>query len=77
MLAPSLLPGAVALDVGCGGGYVTAAMAWMVGSQGRVYGTDLHPELVAFARHNIRQQNPELSPTIDVQVCLEMFALVM
>lgn len=41
------------LDVGAGSGWTTALLAHIVGPEGRVYGVELFPELVEFARSNI------------------------
>jgi len=52
-LAGQLREGASALDVGCGSGYLTAAMGHMVGSGGRIVGVDHLEELVSMAATNI------------------------
>lgn len=41
------------LDVGAGSGWTTALLARIVGFEGRVYGVELLPELVEFARSSI------------------------
>eukprot|EP00527_Entomoneis_sp_CCMP2396_P005565 CAMPEP_0198145516 /NCGR_PEP_ID=MMETSP1443-20131203/24063_1 /TAXON_ID=186043 /ORGANISM="Entomoneis sp., Strain CCMP2396" /LENGTH=256 /DNA_ID=CAMNT_0043809197 /DNA_START=221 /DNA_END=991 /DNA_ORIENTATION=+ len=61
------------LDVGCGSGYLTACLGrWFhVGSrddeasnilpfQGKVFGMDIHPELVEFTRLNIQKNDCDL-----------------
>ena len=54
VLEPVLVDGATVLDVGCGGGYLAAAMATMVGPAGQVFAVELHQECVDFAKANIR-----------------------
>ncbi|KAF9180210.1 hypothetical protein BGZ51_006351 [Haplosporangium sp. Z 767] len=58
-LSPFLYPGAKALDVGSGSGYLTACMAEMVGPQGRVVGVDHIPELVDQSKSNTMKDHPE------------------
>ncbi len=41
------------LDVGSGSGWTTALLAHIVGPKGRVYGTELIPELVDFGKRNL------------------------
>lgn len=43
-------PGERILDLGCGGGTTTLAIAAAVGPEGRVTGVDISPDLVALAR---------------------------
>jgi ubiquinone/menaquinone biosynthesis C-methylase UbiE len=51
LLAPmALAPGQVALDLGCGPGYVAAQIARLVGPSGRVHALDVNAEFVARAR---------------------------
>lgn len=48
----ALQPGQVVLDLGSGGGIDCFLAAKMVGPQGRVYGVDMTPEMIALARKN-------------------------
>ena len=51
LLAPLALgPGQVALDLGCGPGYVAAQLARLVGPSGRVHALDVNADFVARAR---------------------------
>ncbi|KAL0219618.1 hypothetical protein P9112_005271 [Eukaryota sp. TZLM1-RC] len=59
LLKDKIVPGASVLDVGCGSGYLTAALAHMVGPSGRVTAIDRHAELVSFAEFNV-SKFPEL-----------------
>lgn len=52
-LEPALQPGATALDVGAGSGYLVACMAVMVGDAGRVVGIEHVPQLADLAKHNL------------------------
>ncbi|KAG0215248.1 hypothetical protein BGX28_000467 [Mortierella sp. GBA30] len=58
-LAPYLFPGARALDVGSGSGYLTVCMAQMVGPEGLAIGVDHIPELVQLAKENTMKDHPE------------------
>ena len=55
-----LLKGMSALDVGSGSGYLTACMAYMVGSTGKVHGIDHIPQLVDESVANLNKGNGEL-----------------
>lgn len=60
LLEDQLHEGATALDVGSGSGYLTAAMAYMVGETGKVYGIDHMEQLVNDSTANVKRGNPEL-----------------
>jgi len=59
-LEPVLKPGARALDLGSGSGYVTACMAELVGKRGKVIGVELYPTLAMEAEHNVRRSHADL-----------------
>lgn len=48
------------LDVGSGTGYLTAAMAYLIPPQAKVYGIEHVPELVKLSIQNIHKGNPDL-----------------
>ncbi len=48
--ALGLQPGMTVADVGCGNGFYTLQMAELVGPQGRVYGVDIQPEMLAMLK---------------------------
>lgn len=58
ILSDQLFDGAKALDVGSGSGYLSACMAFMVGSRGRVIGIDHIPELVEISLKNVSGDCP-------------------
>mmetsp|Transcript_122548 Transcript_122548/g.357868 ORF Transcript_122548/g.357868 Transcript_122548/m.357868 type:complete len:362 (+) Transcript_122548:113-1198(+) len=60
LLADHVVPGARALDVGCGSGYLSACMAQMVGVSGRVIGLDYLAPLVELSEANIRKCDGDL-----------------
>lgn len=60
LLSGQLRPGTKALDVGCGSGYLCAAMALMVGEEGRVVGIDYIEPLVELSRENISKSHKDL-----------------
>jgi protein-L-isoaspartate(D-aspartate) O-methyltransferase len=45
------------LDVGSGSGWTTALLSNVTGSQGRVYGLEIIPELAGFGRNNLKKYN--------------------
>lgn len=51
--ALSLKPGDKVADVGAGSGYMTWRMAQKVGPTGRVYATDIQPEMITLLRTNM------------------------
>ena len=57
LLSEQLQNGAKALDVGSGSGYLTACMAIMIGSTGKVVGIEHIDDLVKTAHANVRQAN--------------------
>ena len=56
LLAPEA--GERVLDVGCGSGYTTALLARAVGERGEVFGVEVMPQLVEFARSNLSKYDP-------------------
>lgn len=46
LFAPYVTPGSVALDLGCGMGWASLALARMVGPEGRVVSLDLQPQML-------------------------------
>jgi protein-L-isoaspartate(D-aspartate) O-methyltransferase len=68
LLADFLVPGARALDIGCGSGYVAVCMARMVGSDGLVIGVDHVKPLVDLAVANIKKNDSDLLETSNVVV---------
>ena len=53
--ALKLLPGQVVADIGAGSGYYTMLLSTAVGSSGRVYATDIQPEMLGLIRAKIGQ----------------------
>ena len=60
VMEPKLQPGANALDVGCGSGYLTVVMAHMVGPKGSVWGIDHIPELVEMSVQNAEKADSDV-----------------
>lgn len=50
-------PGERVLDVGSGSGWTTALLANIVGTEGKVYGIELVPELTLYGQSNIAKYN--------------------
>jgi ubiquinone/menaquinone biosynthesis C-methylase UbiE len=46
-------------DMGCGNGFYTVQMAKMVGPQGKVYGVDIQPEMLALLKKRARNNKVE------------------
>lgn len=53
-------PGMSVLDVGAGSGWTTDLLAWLVGAEGRVIGTEVIAELVERSRAALRAPNAEI-----------------
>ncbi|HUN65121.1 MAG TPA: class I SAM-dependent methyltransferase [Bacteroidota bacterium] len=53
ILAPYVRPGMTALDIGCGPGFFTQALAMLVGDQGTVLAADLQEGMLEKARKKI------------------------
>jgi protein-L-isoaspartate(D-aspartate) O-methyltransferase len=54
-----LLRGHIVLEIGCGSGYNAACMAVIVGPTGKIVSLEIRPELVDFARSNIKKAGLE------------------
>ena len=76
-LKNSLRKGAKVLDVGSGSGYLTVCFAKMVhdkrilfddGSQGKVIGIDVHPELIEYSQKILDEKYPLEKPIVTFQV---------
>jgi len=50
IVGPYIQPGDTAVDLGCGPGFFTIAMARLVGAKGRVIAVDLQPQMLAHVR---------------------------
>ena len=76
-LKNSLRKGAKVLDVGSGSGYLTVCFAKMAhdkrilfddGSQGKVIGIDVHPELIEYSQKILDEKYPLEKPIVTFQV---------
>lgn len=54
--ALNIAPGATVADVGAGSGYFTVRLAAAVGPSGRVYATDIQPEMLAMLRERLARE---------------------
>lgn len=59
LLQDRLRDGGRALDVGCGSGYLTTCMAYMLGPHGTVVGIEHIPEIQKIAKANIEKCCPK------------------
>lgn len=57
--ALGIKPGQVVADVGAGSGYYTVRLARQVGSNGRVYATDIQPEMIVFLQRRLERERIE------------------
>lgn len=56
--ALNIRPGQVIADIGAGSGYYTMRLADAVGARGRVYATDIQPEMLALIKKKIDAGSP-------------------
>ena len=56
LAALRLRPGMVVADIGAGVGYHALRMSPLVGAEGRVYATDLQPEMLAMLRKSLAER---------------------
>jgi SAM-dependent methyltransferase len=80
--ALDIRPGQVVADVGAGSGYYTERLARQVGPEGRVYATDIQPQMLAMLERRMKRarfENVELVLSTDVDPRLpdEAFDLVL
>ena len=54
--ALAIRPGQVVADVGAGSGYYTVRLAKQVGPNGRVYATDIQPEMIIHLQHRLERE---------------------
>ncbi len=52
-----VVPGNTILEVGTGSGWITALLAHLVGSKGKVWGTEFLPELVKLSKENLKKHD--------------------
>lgn len=62
--ALELRPGAVVADVGAGSGYYTVRLAREVAPGGRVFATDIQPEMLERLEHRLRRERVEGVTTV-------------
>ncbi len=55
ILGPYVKPGMMAMDIGCGMGFFSIAMAKMVGKEGQVIAVDLQPQMLDVLRKRARK----------------------
>ena len=55
--ALELKPGQTVLEIGAGSGYQAALLGHIVGPKGKIISTEVVPELVQFAKENIKKTN--------------------
>jgi len=70
ILKDHLKPGASALDVGSGSGYLSACFARMVGPTGRVIGIDVIDPLIKWGRENLTRDDPAFLQTGQITIQL-------
>lgn len=63
-----LVPGSKVLDLGCGGGYMTAVLAAMVAPNGKVIAVDHVQHKLDAARKSLDDHYPELSPLVEFRL---------
>jgi len=69
ILAPYVREGMDVLEVGCGPGFFTLDLAWMVGSSGKVVAVDLQEGMLEQIREKI--QGSDIEQNIELHQCTE------
>ena len=69
VLGSFVSPGQTVVDIGCGFGYFSIALAKLVGPAGKVIALDIQPEMIQRAKRRAEKQN--LANQIEFQVCEE------
>ena len=69
LFGPHVRPGMTVLDVGCGGGWASVALARLVGEKGRVIAADLQPEMLDLVRKRVEKTG--LTDRISLHTCLD------
>lgn len=67
ILGEFVAPGQTVVDIGCGLGYFSLALAKLVGPSGRVVALDVQPQMVQRARSRAERQG--LADRIDFHIC--------
>jgi ubiquinone/menaquinone biosynthesis C-methylase UbiE len=69
LFGPHVRPGMRVMDVGCGGGWASVALARLVGEGGLVIAADLQPEMLDLVRN--RAEKAGLLDRIRLHTCLD------
>lgn len=69
LFGPHVSPGMTVMDVGCGGGWASVALARLVGESGLVIAADLQPEMLDLVRK--RAEKAGLMDRIRLHTCLD------
>lgn len=69
LLGPYVRSGMTVMDVGCGMGYFSVALAAMVGGDGRVISVDLQPEMLEVVAARVKKTG--LADRIEIHLCEE------
>jgi ubiquinone/menaquinone biosynthesis C-methylase UbiE len=67
ILRPYVRPGMTVIDVGCGRGMFSIALAKLVGEEGRVIAADLQPQMLDAVMRRARRAG--IAPRIQIQLC--------
>ena len=62
-------PGMIVADIGCGLGFYTREMAWMVGEKGRVVAVDFQPEMLGFTERKVKKAT--VSDRVEIVQCTQ------
>jgi ubiquinone/menaquinone biosynthesis C-methylase UbiE len=70
LAALGIRPGQTVADIGAGSGYYTVRLAEAVGPGGRVFATDIQPEMLALIRKRLSETTPKGKESASVELVL-------
>src|ERR1035437_5681212 len=67
ILSPFLSPGQIAMDIGCGPGFFTSALAKLVGPEGKVVAVDIQQKMLELLKKRLDRKG--LAERVEPRLC--------